>query len=120
MANRVSHFEIPAEHPEETMRFYQEVFGWQFEQFGTQEYWMAISGDENSPGINGAIMKPVMKGQPLINTITVDNIGDVLKKVVAAGGKILKPQQNIVGVGWLAFVADPDGNVHGVMEMLNK
>lgn len=120
MSNRVTHFEIPAENPEETINFFSNVFGWKFEQFGSQEYWLAISGDEKTPGINGAIMKPVGKGQPVINTISVDDIDSVLAKVEASGGKVLKKKQNLVSVGWLAFVSDPAGNIHGVLQPLNS
>ncbi len=118
MSNRVTHFEIPAENPEQTMNFFHTVFGWEFQQFGTQDYWLAISGDEKSRGINGAIMKPVGKGQPVINTISVEDIDAILLKVETSGGKILKKKQNIISLGWLAFVSDPAGNIHGVLQPL--
>ena len=57
MSNRVTHFEIPSDNPEASMKFFKEAFGWNFFQFGNQPYWMAMSGDEKSPGISGGIMK---------------------------------------------------------------
>jgi predicted enzyme related to lactoylglutathione lyase len=116
MNNRVRHFEIPSKDPETNMKFFSEVFGWRFEQFGKEPYWLAITGDDNSPGINGAIMKEVAPGQPLINTIGVENIDDMIKTIEKKGGKIHKAKQAIPSVGWLAFFSDPDGNMHGIMQ----
>ena len=64
MSNRVTHFEIPSDDPEANMKFFSDVFGWTFYQDGDRPYWFAISGDESTPGINGAIMKKREAGQP--------------------------------------------------------
>jgi hypothetical protein len=99
------------------MLFFKNTFGWEFKQFGNEPYWLAISGDEKSPGINGAVMKKIAPGQPVINTITVDDIDKALKSIEQNGGKVVKPKWKIPGAGWLAFFADPDGNMHGVMQL---
>ncbi|KIO75459.1 glyoxalase [Pedobacter lusitanus] len=114
--NRVTHFEIPSEHPEVSMKFFADVFGWKFEQFCEQQYWLAISGDESTPGINGAIMKPVERNQPVCNTINVQNLDETIQKIEKAGGKIVKPKFAIPSYGWLAFFMDTDGNCHGIVE----
>ena len=116
MSNRVVHFEIPSDNPEKNMKFFEEVFQWKFTKFGNDPYWLAATGDEKLPGINGAVMKQIAPGQPLINTIEVSNIDETIKKIMKAGGEIMKPKRSIPTVGWLAFFTDPDGNVHGVME----
>lgn len=113
--NRVTHFEIPSGDPKKSMQFFGDVFGWQFEQFGDREYWLALSGDDSTRGINGAIMKKVDEGQPLINTITVANIDEMAAKIVRAGGKIVK-RMVVEGYGWIAFFSDPDGNMHGIAQ----
>jgi len=119
MPNRVTHFEIPSAEPEITMDFFKNAFGWEFRQMGNEPYWLAISGDENGPGINGAIMKEAGKGQPVINTITVEDIDTTLSTIAHSGGTIVKPKRAIPFIGWLAFFADPAGNIHGVMQMDN-
>ena len=116
MNNRVTHFEIPSANPERSMSFFKEVFGWTFQQMSNEPYWFAISGDEKTPGINGAIMKEVAPGQPVINTITVDDIDNMLTKVAEQGGKVVKPKWPIPNIGWIAFFSDPDGNMHGIMQ----
>lgn len=65
--SRVVHFEIPADDPERSIKFYETVFGWTIEKWdGPIEYWLIITGDEDKPGIDGGlahrkIQKPVLK-----------------------------------------------------------
>ncbi len=120
MSTRVVHFEIPSDQPDLLIDFYSNVFGWRFERFRNQEYWNINTGDEMLPGINGAIMRPVEKNQPSINTIAVDDIEDMMQKIVKAGGRIVKPKMLIPSVGSLAFFADPDGNCHGILEQADQ
>lgn len=116
MANRVVHFEIPCDNPEKTIEFFKNVFGWNFQQFGDEGYWLAITGDEKEPGINGGIMKKRDPKQPVVNSIGVDNLDESAKKIEATGGKIVVPKMAIPTVGWLAYFTDPDGNIHGLYQ----
>lgn len=116
MNKRVVHFEIPCNNPESTIEFFQNVFGWKFEQFGKEQYWMAISGDEKSPGINGAIMKKRDPAQPIVNTIGVENLDEAIKQIENNGGKTVVPRMPVPSVGWLAYFTDPDGNIHGIWQ----
>ena len=45
--NRVIHFEIPANDSKKVIEFYKNVFGWNVQQWGEQEYWLAFTGDQN-------------------------------------------------------------------------
>jgi predicted enzyme related to lactoylglutathione lyase len=116
MSNRVTYFEIPSANPDTNRRFYEQAFGWQFRQWGAQDYWFAYTGEENERGINGAVMKEVGPQQPVINTIAVDDIEAAISKIKNAGGKIIKEKKAIPTVGWLAFFADPDDNIFGIMQ----
>lgn len=116
MSNRVVHFEIPCNDPEKTMTFFKEVFNWKFQQFGTEEYWTATTGDENSPGINGGLMKKRDPNQPIVNSIEVENLDEQIKKIESAGGLIVVPKTAIPTVGWMAYFKDPDGNIHGIFQ----
>ena len=116
MSNRVVHFEIPCDNPQKTMDFFQEVFGWKFEQFGKEEYWSVITGDNEEPGINGGVMKKRDPNQPLVNSIDVSNLDEYLEKIKNAGAPIVVPKTAIPGIGWMAYFKDPDGNIHGVYQ----
>ena len=55
---RVVHFELNADDPERASRFYQQVFGWQIRKWdGPVDYWLIMTGPDDEPGINGALMK---------------------------------------------------------------
>ncbi len=116
MLNRVVYFEIPSDDPEKSMDFFKEVFGWKFEQFGNNEYWSAISGDENITGINGAISKRKDPKEPVVTTIAVENLDDYIRKIEKAGGKIVMPKMSVPKIGWIAYFIDPDGNMHGMWQ----
>lgn len=116
MSNRVVHFEIPCDDPEKTMKFFKDVFGWSFQQFGNEPYWVTMTGDPKTPGINGGLMKKRDPKQPIVNSINVSNIDESMSHIKNAGGKIVVPKMPIPSVGWLAYFTDPDGNIHGVYQ----
>ena len=115
---RVIHFEMYTDDPERGRKFYQDVFGWQFNKWtGPQEYWVVTTGEEGEPGINGGMMRPRPGQSPgTINTIGVPSLDQVIKKIEHQGGTICVPKMAIPGVGWLAYAEDPTGNVFGVLE----
>lgn len=116
MNNRVVHFEIPCDNPEKTMSFFKEVFGWEFQQFGNEQYWLTITGDEKNPGINGGVMKRNDPKQPVVNSINVEDLDKSVENIEKAGGKKVVPKMPIPTVGWLVYFTDPDGNIHGVYQ----
>ena len=117
--DRVNHFEIYTNDPESVQPFYGEIFGWKFQKFegGPIEYWLVTTGDDDDPGINGGITRP-REGQSAgtINTIAVESLDQIMKKIEDRGGKICVPKMAIPKVGWLAYAEDPQGNVFGVIQ----
>lgn len=116
MSNRVVHFEIPSDNPEVSMRFFTEAFGWTFERFGTEDYWMTSTGNEHEPGINGGLMKKKDPRQPVVNSIEVENLETAITKITKAGGNMVVDKMPIPGVGWIAYFMDPDKNIHGIYQ----
>ncbi len=116
MGNRITHFEIPCDEPEKTIEFFKKAFGWTFQQFGTEQYWLAMTGDPKTPGIDGAIMKKMNPGQPVANSINVPNIDAAMLEIEKAGGTLVTPKMPIPTVGWLVYFKDPDGNIHGAWQ----
>lgn len=114
---RVVHFEIPADQPERASKFYSDVFGWNINKWdGPQPYWLAKTGEEGTPGINGGLMDRQHPGQSIINTIDVPSVDDYLGKVTGNGGEIAMPKIAVHGVGWLAYCKDTEGNMFGIIE----
>lgn len=116
MSNRVIYFEIPSANPASNRQFYEQAFGWQFRQWGAQDYWFAHTGSEDERGINGAVVKEQSSQQPVINTIAVTDIDSAISRIQTAGGKIIQAKKALPAVGWLAFFTDPDDNLFGLLQ----
>jgi len=116
--SRVVHFEIPARDVEKMKNFYTGVLGWKFVNWGggEQDYWLITTGEDGTPGINGGFSTPEGPFQTVVNTVDVEDLDDVLVKLLANGGEIIFPKDAVRGVGWLAYARDPEGNVFGMMQ----
>jgi len=116
---RPIHFEIPADNPERLMAFYQTVFGWTFHKWdgGGTPYWLITTGADPEPGINGGMMARQYPGQPCVNTVGIANIDETLANALANGAEVALPKMAVPGVGWLAYVKDPEGQMIGIMQM---
>jgi predicted enzyme related to lactoylglutathione lyase len=121
---RPIHFEIHASDPERVQAFYRTLFGWQFQSWGGPvEYWVITTGDVAQPGINGGLVRrrgpAPAEGQAVnafICTVDVSDLDATLASLPAAGGTLALPRMAVPGVGWLAYIKDPDGNILGIMQ----
>jgi len=114
---RVVHFEIPSDDPERAVRFYSELFGWEFQKWeGPMDYWLVTTGNKDEPGINGGLMARQDASQGVTYVVDVPSVDEYLARAEAAGGSVVVPKMPVPGVGWVAYVADPDGNVTGMMQ----
>ena len=119
---RVIHFEIVADKPERAMKFYKEVFGWEFNKWdGPQDYWLVKTGEDSQPGINGGLT-PKMNQQTggtsgrVTNTIDVPSIDDFSQKISTEGGRVLQPKMAIPGIGYFAICEDTEGISFGIIQ----
>ena len=115
--SRPTHFEIPSDNPEKSMKFYSDVFGWEFMSWGEgdQPYWLIKTGDPEKPGIDGGLMQKRDPAQPVVNSIMVENVDETETLIRKAGGEVVVPKMAIPTVGWLIYFKDPDGNIFGAM-----
>ena len=117
---RVVHFEIPFTNVDGIKNFYTQVFNWTFTKWeGPEDYWLITTGKQEEPGIDGGLI-PAMgdmgASRGMINTIDVDDLDQTLTRVMANGGTVIMPRGPVPGVGWLAYVRDPEGTVIGMMQ----
>ncbi len=125
--NKVSGFEIPVSNFKELQKFYDSVFDWKWEML-SEEGAMAItteSDKEFNPtepgGINGGFYPRASKDQRPSIIVETDSIDETLKAVEKAGGKILNPKHSLGDDwGWMADIADPEGNELTLMEKAKK
>jgi hypothetical protein len=120
---RPVHFEIQADNPERAIKFYRELFGWEFNQWESQPYWLIKTGEKGTPGIDGGLMArqgAAPAGTQPVNAFTcivdVASCEETAKRVAAIGGTIALPKMPVPTVGWLAYAKDPEGNLFGFMQ----
>jgi predicted enzyme related to lactoylglutathione lyase len=119
---RVIHSEIVAHNPERAMKFYKEVFGWEFNKWdGPQDYWLVKTGEDSQPGINGGLTPKTNQGSGntggrITNSIDVPSIDEFSSKISMEGGKVLSPKMPIPGVGYLAICEDTEGISFGIIQ----
>jgi predicted enzyme related to lactoylglutathione lyase len=124
MSSRVIHFEIHADNPERAIAFYTALFGWQFKKWeGGWPYWLVTTGSDSEPGINGGLLQrhspPPGEGQAVnayVCTAGTLDIDASIAKSTELGGILAVPKMQIPGVGWLAYVKDPEGNIFGMLQ----
>ena len=121
--SRPVHFEIHASDPARAIAFYERTFGWIFQRWGEQEYWLITTGSADEPGIDGGLItrqgESPQFGAPVnsfVITIQVDDLDTTTKAATDAGGDIRVPRMAVPGVGWLAYLADTEGNLIGAMQ----
>ena len=120
---RIVHFEIHAVDPQALIAFYSDVFAWKFTRWGEMDYWLVETGAVERPGINGGLV--LRRGPPpgaadpvgsFVCTIEVEALDETLAHAQRAGASVALPKMPIAGVGWLAYLKDPDGNLFGAMQ----
>lgn len=119
--NPVVHFEMPAVDRQRMADFYSKIFGWQTQVLGEEMggYVLATTAESDETGrpkapgsINGGFYQrtddPLSHAPSVV--IGVENLDAHMKKVIAAGGKIIGEPMPIPGVGlWVSFY-DTEGN----------
>ncbi|CAG9620345.1 VOC family protein [Sutcliffiella rhizosphaerae] len=124
--SRLVHFEIHVDDMDRAKQFYGEVFGWSFQdwsEYAGTPYFGAVTGDENEPGINGALMQRngprPEENQPLNGyscTLGVADYDAIEKRILEYGGKVAVPKFALPGMAWQGYYVDTEGNVFGIHE----
>lgn len=133
MSDPVVHFEMPAKDKKRVADFYSASFGWKMTMLGEEMSQYLLAGtsevDENNmvkaPGtINGGFFdyqdKEGFNVPHLV--ISVTNIEESMKKVEAAGGKVLGGAKgpgtidDIPGIGRYVSFIDTEGNHVGMLQ----
>jgi predicted enzyme related to lactoylglutathione lyase len=55
------------------------------------------------------------EGKP-INYFSVESISEFLAKIIKMGSKITQPEEEVLGVGWIAAAEDPEGNQFALIQ----
>jgi uncharacterized protein len=126
--NPVVHFELPYENRERIARFYQSAFGWQLQMLGEDmgNYVIATTATSDAkPGapagaINGGFYqrnKEWPAQYPSV-VIAVPDVNEAMKKISAAGGKVLGEPMQIPGIGMYVSFYDTEENRVSVLQSM--
>lgn len=126
MKNVINWFEIYTSDFDRAKKFYSQVFKCQLTDLpmGNENHpemkYATFPSDPNAWGASGALVKiDVAKpgaGGTLVYFATED-VNDELSRVESAGGKIVRPKQDIGEYGFIALVEDTEGNMIGLQSM---
>ena len=122
----VVHFEMPYTDRHRMAKFYQTAFGWQTQELDEESgsYVLATTtgtdaqGSKRSGAIDGGFFprKVDWPDQHPSVVIAVEDIGQSMKKVAAAGGTVLGEPMEIPGVGQYVSFNDSEGNRVSMLE----
>lgn len=120
----VIHFEIGCQNLAKTGAFYGDLFGWTYES-GMPSMSMInnIGGHVKAPtdGIGGHLTSLGHEPHQYVTIYAmVDDIEAMLEKSTKLGGKIVIPKQEVPGMGWFAWLADPEGNIIGLWTPMGR
>jgi len=125
MSGKVVHFEIPFDDGDRARTFYGETFGWQVMPLPEMDYTIVMTGPSDpekgptEPGfINGGMFgrSEEYPGKAPNIVIDVASIDEALRKVEAAGGKIVSEKMPVGDMGFAGYFADTEGNLIGLWE----
>lgn len=117
----LAHFALNADDIPATQAFYREVCGWRFTQWGPPGFFHISRADGTPPGVPQAGLqgRRDLDGRRATGpecTIAVDDVAAAVAAATSAGGRVVMEPVAIPTVGTLSFVADPSGNVVGLMQ----
>jgi predicted enzyme related to lactoylglutathione lyase len=125
--SRIVRFEIHASKPEALIEFYSAVLGWKFSEVPARGYWRIDTGSAAEAGLVGGLVQrtgPAPGDSPTVNAficmVEVASLDATLAQAVSLGAAITLPKMPVPGVGWLAYIRDPDGNLLSLLQIDGK
>ncbi len=121
--SRVIHFEIQASEPQALVDFYTALLGWSFTKWEGADYWLIRPAPTTSLASTAvccrARAEAPLAGQPVnafVCTAQVTSLDEALTEGSGARGLVALAKMAVPGIGWLAYIKDPDGNIVGLLE----
>jgi predicted enzyme related to lactoylglutathione lyase len=110
--------ELFADNVEVEKAFYQEVFGWQYENYGSGKnaYTMIrVNGRPIAGIVHYAKPADAARSARWLALMSVPDVARTAEQAAAAGGRVLVPPKDLPGRGKVAVLADPEGALFGVI-----
>ena len=119
MANPVMQFQILSKTPDETARFYSNLFGWSIDANNPMGYRRIATG--SAGGIQGGIWPAPPQSPDFVQLfIAVDNVKSSVRKAEELGAKLIIPPAVLPEGDEMAVLLDhPQGMSFGVWKQKN-
>lgn len=112
MGAPVVHFEIHGKDLGKLTEFYSRLFDWEVHE-AMPEYGL-VHTNAGGKGIDGGLGAG-QRSPNVLFYVEVDDPQKALDHAVELGGKVVSPVMSIPGQVTMAHVADPDGNIVGIV-----
>ena len=113
MGSPVTQWQILSKRPDETAKFYGELFGWKVSADNPLGYRQVATGASN--GIDGGIWPAPPEAPNFVQLFMgTDDMDAHVARAVALGAKVLIPPQALPGGDRLAILLDPQGMSFGL------
>lgn len=125
MKNHLSHFAIYIDDMSRAKQFYSNLFGWDYNSYGPDDFLQIKDSSENESSLIGALQ--ARKYSPIDEkiigfecSIAVSDIDAIINKIETNKGKIVMPKTEIPYVGWLVKFLDTEGNIVCAVQYHNQ
>jgi predicted enzyme related to lactoylglutathione lyase len=112
MGRPVVHFEVVGKDGARLQQYYGDLFDWKIDASNPMNYGIVAKEGE---GIGGGVGQSPDGSGHVTFYVDVDDINACLEKAESLGGKTVMPRTEMEMVTF-ALVADPEGNVVGLVE----
>lgn len=123
----IVHFEIPVDDIEKARSFYSSIFDWKLTDWPMPDgsvhigvHTTPINEETREPlkpgAINGGIIRKSAETPSPIFAVNVSSIDEKIEMIIKAGGAVVMPKKDMMGMGFYAYAKDPTGNVIGLWE----
>ena len=115
-------FEVPANDPERSQKFYENVFGWKFEKMPTERdyWWISTKDKDGSEGSDGGMRQRGLPENNILNYFDVKSVARTVKKIESSGGRILVGKKAVPGMGYYAICEDTEDNRFALWQVNTK
>lgn len=104
-------YELMTPDPESSKKFYSGLFNWEFRKGDQEGYELFYHDDLGIGGLLPMTKDMADSGMPPVwaGYVNVDDVDELVKKVVEKGGQIIVPPQDVPNVGRFSYIQDPQG-----------
>ena len=117
MSSPLSHVAVNADDLEASVSFYRSVFGWELEEYFPGFYRLEVAHEIRAIAVQQR--RALLPDGPTTGfecTVAVVDLDATIAAATGNGGSVLAEPATIPGVGTLAWLRDPGGNVVGAMQ----